>query len=160
MYSFDKNGCLTPYSGTHSDIESIYDQLVADFPASSSRGPLYHEWTKYNRLLRQVVGENFSQWINGSFVTKKRNPKDIDLVSFIPYQAYERNEEVLDKFWSDTWEAEGIDAYLVKVYPIDHDSYMYRTLPEARQWFNRYTATKAGADFVSYPKGFLSIIVV
>ena len=149
-----------PYQEQASTTDTIFHQLVEPFPASLSRATLFHEWGKYNRLLRSVIGEDFRQWINGSFVTQKTNPKDIDLVSFIPYRAYERHEAILDKFWSDAWEAEGIDAYIVKVYPEDHSNYEKRTRIEQEQWVRRYSATKPTRDFVTYPKGFLSITVL
>lgn len=141
-------------------MSRIFHELVNHFPTSSSRSILYHEWRKYNELLRSVVGENFRQWVNGSFVTQKTNPKDIDLVSFIPYRAYERQEVISDKFWTDTWEDEGIDAYIVKLYPADHPDYEKRTQVEQEQWIKRYSATKPTQDFVTYPKGFLSITVL
>ncbi len=160
MLQFDKRGHLTPYQEQVSDTDTIFRQLVDQFSVSMSRATLFHEWTKYNRLLRGVVGENFQQWINGSFVTQKVNPGDIDLVSFIPYLAYEKREAILDKFWSDTWETEGIDAYFIKLYPVSHPNYEKRTRVELNQWVERYTATKPTQDFVMHPKGFLSIIVL
>jgi hypothetical protein len=103
MLSFDTNGFIVPYAAVACTIDTLYDQFVSRFPISSTRATLFHEWTKYNRLLRREVGVDFEQWIDGSFISSKLNPKDIDVVSFIPFAAYDRHEAILDKFWSDTW---------------------------------------------------------
>ena len=157
MLNFDQHGFLYPHSGQSTDTANFYSQFVANFPTSRTRATLYHEWTKYNQLLRKEVGDSFEQWINGSFVTSKLNPKDIDVVSFIPAHLYERHEGVLDKFWSDTWEDEGVDAYIVRVYPPDDARFISATQIDYQQWARRYSSTKPDMNFVSHPKGFLTM---
>lgn len=55
-----------------------------------------------------------------SFVTLKENLKDIDVVTFLDWEVYEMKKKALEKFWGFNFEDQGIDAYIVAVYPSDH----------------------------------------
>lgn len=94
-----------------------------------------------------------------SFVTQKLNPKDIDIVSFIPFSIYDSHKAVLDNFWSDKWEKEGVDWYIVKFYPMYHTSYNRNTLLYYDEWLERYTKTKPIQGLRQFDKGFLIIEV-
>ncbi|GAB4042167.1 DUF6932 family protein [Spirosoma jeollabukense] len=109
MLTFNEQGLLTPADGISATIDELYAVFVTPFPESETRNRLFNEWIKYNRMLRQELGEDFIQWINGGFVTQKLNPKDIDIVSFIRADLYDFHMAVLDNFWSDMWEKEGLD---------------------------------------------------
>ena len=71
------------------------------------------------RLFSRRITPQFEQWINGSFVTTKENPNDIDFVTFIDSTIFKQNEAKLEEFWSFALEDEGLDAYIVKIYPTD-----------------------------------------
>lgn len=159
MPLFNEYGYLFPYEGQQIDLPTFQKQFVNELPASRTRATLYQGWIKYNELLRNQIGESFEQWINGSFITGKLNPNDIDIVSFIPSHRYDQHEAILDKFWSDNWENEGIDTYIVKVYRTDDPRFM-STKIDKQQWVKRFLRTKPNADFVSYPKGFLTMHIL
>ena len=58
----------------------------------------------------------------------------------------------MDNFWCLSLEDVGIDAYLVKEYPIDHPKYpAFKS--EQELWLDRY-----GYDRNGHPKGFIKII--
>ncbi len=155
MLIFDEYGLLTPAEGILATADTLYDTFVQPFTASETRERLFHEWTKYNRMLRHDLGEGFTQWVDGSFVTQKVNPKDIDVVSFIPSYLFRKFEKRLDYYWTDNWEREGIDAYLVQEYPATWPEFE-STLSLRRDWLDRYTKVKGN----NLSKGFLIIAVV
>ncbi|QMW03516.1 DUF6932 family protein [Spirosoma foliorum] len=157
VLSFTDNGLLTPNEAIEVTTSIFYERFVALFSNSSTRVQLFNEWLKYNKLLRSEIGQDFVQWIDGSFVTLKQNPKDIDLVSFIPYQLYNLHHHVLDNLWSDKWEREGLDAYFVTVYPENHPAFTHKTKQDREQWMTRYSLTKPDDTFVQHSKGFLTI---
>lgn len=159
MLTFNEQGLLTPADGISATIDELHAVFVAPFPESETRNRLFNEWKKYNRMLRQEIGERFTQWINGSFVTQKLNPKDIDLVIFIRADLYDLHGAVLDNFWSDKWEKEGLDSYIVKVYPTFHPSYDIYTVKYYDEWLERYTKTKPDEELRQFDKGFLIINV-
>jgi len=84
------------------------------FLDSASRSELYGNWVNYSEDLRDRLGTGFIQWLDGNFVTQKKNPNDLDLASFLPYELFHRHEEELEKFSSFSWEEEGLDAYLLR----------------------------------------------
>jgi hypothetical protein len=159
ILSFTENGFLIPNLAIEVTISVLYDQFVQSFPNSQTRIHLFNEWIKYNKLLRSEIGQDFVQWVDGSFVTLKQNPRDIDLVSFIPYQLYERHYHVLDNLWTDNWEKEGLDVYFVKVYPESHPAFDTETKRDWEQWTTHYSLTKPDNAFRQHPKGFLTILI-
>ncbi|MFD2574437.1 DUF6932 family protein [Spirosoma soli] len=156
MLTFNEFGLLTPAQGFTVTLNNLYDEFVRPFPASETRENLFREWAKYNQMLRQEIGVEFTQWVNGSFVTKKLNPKDVDVVSFIPSHLSRNFKKRLDYYWSDSWEREGIDAYLVEIFP--DDDYRYPDFRVAlTKWYQLYTRTKASGTPPDALKGFLII---
>ena len=144
MLNFTDSGLLTPREAIEVSRPIFYDQFVRAFSTSQTRARLFNEWINYNKLLRSEIGQDFFQWIDESFVTLKQNPKDIDLVSFIPHQLYERHHRVLDNLWTDNWEQKGI-------YPANHPAFDYETKRDWEQWMplNRM--------ITQHPKGFLTL---
>lgn len=77
---FVQNGNLEP--GIHSyNIEEFETQFIKEFSNSSTRKNIYNNfriWVKYliNELKPRYI------WLDGSFLTEKLNPNDLDLVIF------------------------------------------------------------------------------
>lgn len=80
----------------------------------------------------------------------------IDIVSFIPSAIFRKFEKRLDYYWSDNWEKEGIDAYLVEV--IDEDQPRFNEyIAYLHSWQKLYSNTKRQGDNSLAPKGFLIV---
>lgn len=154
--TFNEHGLLMPAEGIPATIDEFYHAFVQPFTASETRERLFGEWINYNRMLRQELSESFTQWVDGSFVTQKLNPKDIDIVSFIPSYLFRKFEKRLDYYWTDNWEREGIDAYLVEQCTI-HDSLIAKFRIQLENWQKLYTSTKAVDEPARASKGFLII---
>ena len=98
------------------------------------------------------------QWINGSFVSKKKNPKDIDIVNLIDYRVVEEKEPLIRReFLRDTvpkiyW----IDAYLVILYPENHKLHSW-TQSDLLYWNEWFTKSRMGRQEKRYPKGYIEI---
>jgi hypothetical protein len=108
---FTEHGYLTLIDGIETDLSGFKQTFVDYFPLSEKRQFLFHNYLEYLRLFSRKITPHFEQWINGSFVTKKENPNDIDFVTFIDARIFERNEAKLEEFWSFSLEDEGLDAY-------------------------------------------------
>lgn len=78
---FDEHGVLP--DGVHKcDEKGFKQRFVDEFPASETRPRLRQGF----RALREEVvkhGPPGVQWVDGSFVTTKLNPGDIDIVTFM-----------------------------------------------------------------------------
>jgi len=155
--SFDKYGHLIPYDVIEIDFSTLEKTFVHNFPNSSTRKILFNNYERFIYRFQDEVFPFFEQWINGSFVTMKENPKDIDIVTFLDYQVYEkRGEATLDKFWTFSLEDDGIDSYIVKEYPENHQKYL-DFLELKNQWLNTYNHSNPKKGKEILPKGFLKI---
>lgn len=84
LAEFNEDGLLP--EGIHTcDEETFYDRFVEKFPESTTRKLIAEGFL---RLRHEVAehGIDAKQWIDGSYVTIKQNPGDIDIVSFIDYE--------------------------------------------------------------------------
>ena len=153
--NFDENGNLYPYESIEVDLDTLERYFVTAFPNSQTRKRLFENYLRYIYRFQDEVFPFFEQYINGSFVTKKENPKDIDIVTFLDFEVYQKREKsnTLDKFWSFSLEDEGIDAYLVEDFPENHPEFMVTKLSKIR-WVELYSSDKPKI----HKKGFLKII--
>lgn len=156
VINFGDNGFIKPYEVISCDIPTLEKYFVDAFPNSKTRYQLYINYRKYTEDLKSRVSQELVQWINGSFISKKQNPNDIDLVTFIPYKLYEVRESYLENFWTFNREDEGLDSYLVKWYPEEHHL-NHRTREQMSEWQKTYRFTKPNNDDVKFPKGFLQL---
>jgi hypothetical protein len=80
MLNFDERGNLKPYECIHSSVDELKDYFVTAIK-SETRISNFEKYLKYSADLKQLSGgKSLKQWINGSFVTMKPDPDDIDLV--------------------------------------------------------------------------------
>jgi hypothetical protein len=155
MLNLSEDGFLSP--GRHRcQIDDFWELCVKSFAGNSHRQQLFQEWKLYNdRLQRIVESHRLTQWIDGSFVTNKLAPNDIDFVTFIPHHLYEPQKDGLIEFYSTvSLYTNGLDAYICPVYPTEHANYQltrhYRTI-----WMKRFKNIKN----TSGEKGFLELIL-
>src|SRR5882672_9355444 len=121
MLEFNTQGLLTPASIIKSSPGELEEYFVIDSP-ENVRKDLYGQYIKYNSDLKEVCGNvEFTQWLDGSFVTKKPKPADIDLVTFIQLEVAETRERELKQFiYPASLANYQIDGYIVVVYPENH----------------------------------------
>lgn len=151
--TFDENGYLNPYAPIEVDLETFKTVFVDNFPNSTRRSILFDNYLKFLYSFQDEIFTFFEQWIDGSFVTMKENPKDIDVVTFLHTDVWSRRNSIqLDKFWSFSLEDQFIDSYLVEEFPKNHPNYGVLEL-EKSNWSNRYLTDRA-----KQPKGFLKLI--
>lgn len=156
---FTSEGYLSPIGKITTDLSSFEQVFVTAFPTSTTRPRLWANHLWYIQHFRQEVSHDFVQWLDGSFVTLKENPNDIDLVTCIDYKIFEPMEEQkrLEEFWSYNLEDKGLDSYLLGVYPEGHPEYpMYEY--NARNWHIRYTNAKTSKKPIENVKGYIEII--
>lgn len=67
-------------TGVHAaTLSEIEDGLVAAFPDSQRRPALFQGWSMYRSWLLSLVDGQARVFINGSFVTSRLEPSDIDM---------------------------------------------------------------------------------
>lgn len=153
MIEFDENGFLKPYDIIETDLATIEKIFVEDVPLSSTRKAIFESYLSYNEELRKIIPAGFMQWIDGSFVTKKRNPKDIDIVTFVDFEVYNANEKQIDELRRTRQTTNRIiDGYFVKVYSENHKNRNWYDI-DRMQWIFTFNQVKNS----KLSKGFLQI---
>ncbi|WP_266362937.1 DUF6932 family protein [Tellurirhabdus rosea] len=149
---FDEYGHLLPYEPILADLETFEQEFVAAFPASASRRELFLHYCAYVQELKQWLPGGFTQWIDGSFVTRKLNPKDIDVVTFVPYNQYTQHEPIINELRQQRISRKKqIDGYFVKTFPENHRLHHLYVLDRA-DWLFQFSGTRDNRN-----KGFIVI---
>ena len=155
MLQFDNNGRLYPYEIIETDSETIEKVFVEEIAFSTSRRTIFENLKEYNQLLKEIIGSDCKQWIDGSFVTLKRNPKDVDVITWIDFEEYERHEKQLEKL--KQWRFDKlkmIDGYFIKTYPPQHKRYKFYEY-DCQEWAFVFHKVRQSKTL----KGFLQITI-
>ena len=93
------------------------------------------------------------QWIDGSFITNKLQPGDIDIVTFIPFASYEPIvDELIDWYSTFSLYDRGLDAYICPVYPSDYLE--YNLFLDRKQYWQKLFSSRKNENG---EKGFLEL---
>lgn len=85
MLVFNHSGLLVPDTLIPSTFEELKEEFVKK-NFTEKRQQIFNNYEKYNINFKNNCNLNeLHQWVNGSFVSKKTNPGDIDLVTFLDF---------------------------------------------------------------------------
>lgn len=113
MLQFNTNGLLVP---AHNILIPLTEFETA-FVFNQHRYNLYEEYLSYITDLQKISIHSFIQWIDGSFVTMHKHPKDIDIVTFVEEKYYLLYMGACMDLKS---KYKYLDCYYVQVYPKNH----------------------------------------
>lgn len=131
-------------------LEQVRELCVTKIPLSTTREPIM---IGLERLIRELEsrGVNTSVWINGSFVTKKINPEDVDVVLCTDGRVFDEGTDeqraILHTVNANLKEALRCDSYLFLEYPQGHPLY------EEGQRLKEYWRRQFGTSRSGEPKG-------
>ena len=157
--NFDLRGNLKPYDKIELDYDQFRDFFIDKFELSETRLEIFENYKRYIKDFQHEITPSFTQWINGSFVSNKMNPRDIDFVTLIDFKIYEENEKLIEsKFrkYGAKNHYERIDAYCVKIYPEDHKKSSISKY-DLVYWRNWFSETKKNRAKKKFPKGFIEL---
>lgn len=143
--------------GLHSMLPEQMRQLcVTKFPLSTAREPIM---IGLERLIGELASRSVSTdvWVDGSFVTEKINPADVDVVLCTDGRVYDEGTDqqraLLHTVNANLKEDLGCDSYLFLEYPQGHPLYEEgRRLRE--YWLRQFGVSRSGE-----PKGIAVIEV-
>ncbi|MFN3848200.1 MAG: DUF6932 family protein [Spirosomataceae bacterium] len=150
MLEFDEFGFLKPYDV----IKISKEELSNNFVWNQKRTSLYQEFLHFLGEISKLQLKDTYFWINGSFVTKKEDPNDIDIVVFI---GAEQNEKFQKELRNLRNEFKLLDLYFVRIYPENHPlRYIYEM--DKDEWIFQFSFTRKNIKTGRrYPKGFLEL---
>ncbi len=156
--SFDIRGSLKPYERIRLTLEEFEDYFVNQFEEDSSRHVIFERYKNYLNDFQKEVTTNFIQWINGSFVTTKKNPRDIDFVNLIDYEIFAAKESLIYRkfIYPNAKSNYQVDAYGVRVYPKAH-SFYEASRGDLLYWEDWFGFTKLNRAKKRLPKGYIEI---
>lgn len=157
-FLYDIRGFLRPYQIIQADLPTIKSNFVDSFEETSTRQQLYQGLLTYNQDLSNLL-ENppYSQWLNGSFISTKINPRDIDLVTLLDHELIKQHESDLKPFLSQSSRPfYGIDAYIIRIYPEKHPLFS-RTQSDLAYWAHWFSRTRRNRKKQTFSKGFIEI---
>lgn len=156
--NFDVRGYLKPYDIVELTLADFEEGFVKSFSPDSSRHQLFDQYKLYLKDLQTVINAPFYQWIDGSYVTTKYNPRDIDIVTMIPHQEFEAKEGILRHKFSgrNARNIYEVDAYLVAEYPENHVKHSF-TRSDLLYWYSLFHKTRVNRAKKQYQKGFIQI---
>jgi len=159
MLRFDENGHLLPYEVIDITLSEFQRVFVDAFPKSDTRRWLFNNYLDWVFDFQRDVFPYFTHWVNGSFVTQKLDPRDIDFVTFLDGRVYDIKEKrgELDRFWSFSNEDKGLDAYILPEFLPDNPKFEnfehYKN-----DWLIRYSWARKGDALMNKQKGFVQLI--
>ena len=155
---FDIRGYLIPTEVIKLEFDEFKKYFVYSFDEKSRRHKIFKNYTDYLGEFKSEISPKFKQWVNGSFVTNKFNPRDIDLVTLLDYEVAENKINLLnDKFKNNFSLREfRIDAYLVKIYPESHKDYK-TTVSDLGYWRSQFGSSRKNRAGKKFQKGFIEL---
>lgn len=155
---FDRRGFLTPPSPLEGELRFLEEIFVEDMPDVDTRRKLFKGYLSFLNNLKSAINAPFEQWINESFISKKRIPQDIDVVSFIDHEIVDASSQIFKNLSGDTSLAiYGVDSNIVKLYPETHNHHIF-TESDRLYWYHLFTNTARNSRGKRYHKGFIKIV--
>ncbi|CAM4408616.1 hypothetical protein SAMN06265348_11755 [Pedobacter westerhofensis] len=158
MLEINSRGYLVPHTNIPATLSDLELQF-ANIPDEPIRRSLFEKYIVYSDELKATLsGHLIIQWIDGSYVTQKKYPNDIDLVSIVDGELIDSIGDKINNFkYPFSLTKYGVDAYIVKIYSEDNRKYPL-FLGDRFYWMNNFIKSRRNKYGHQWPKGFLEII--
>ena len=156
--TFDSRGHLYPHSLIELELADFQNHFFNNFPQSDTRQKIFESYMDYIHDFQREITPSFKMWINGSYVTKKLNPRDIDFVVFIPHNIYTVHEQLIEAKYKTAGAARNfsVDAYSVVLFPENHRNFVF-TQTDTAYWRSWFGETARNRNNQRFKKGFVEI---
>ena len=156
--NFNMRGNLIPSELIKCELDDFYMFFLHNFPESKTRKMILDSFTSFLDKFQKLFNTNIDAWIDGSFVTKKLDPKDIDVVFFIDYELLENEKSKLIQDFHQLVNnhIEYVDAYLVIKFDENHPNYaLYKA--DYAEWYHLFSKTRPTRSGVRFSKGIIHL---
>jgi len=156
--NFDIRGNLKPYEVIKVTKEIFRAHFVDSFVDEEIRLELFLKYERYMSDLALLLSQDFYQWVDGSFVTNKRKPNDIDIVTIISHIDFEANKKLLEQNYTSLGARlnYNVDAYIIINYPKNHKKAFFTT-SDLLYWRNLFGKTKVNRAKKQFEKGIIPL---
>jgi len=149
-------GCLPSPPALHeATADEVRATFVDGFPASQTRPAIWHAHEDHPTAWKPLLGARArEQWLNGSFVTGKTDPGDLDFATFVPLDEVNalasEQRNALDRLFSGAIRKWGgwLHAFMI---PVAREGTPEATMATAQrvvllQLFSRARPTEGGCE--------------
>ncbi len=109
-------------------ITITLSEFEETFCYNARRKRIFENYTIFIEKLNGLGLTHFYQYIDGSFVTTKHYPKDIDFVTFVDFEFFHQNITQMIDFKNE-W----LDCFFAPIYPQNH-AFNFRNDLEHFEW--------------------------
>jgi hypothetical protein len=146
------------HSATQDEVE---EALVDKFPRSLTRRRVFNGWCAFRTQVRQLVQVDH-EYIDGSFVTGRLNPKDVDVSLWIRADTMNAldtgRQSALSQLLKDAKALYHSDAYVVPHCSSGHSLYrVYQTQLWTKQYWRMYKNVR-GIVVPGAEKGYIEVV--
>ena len=155
--SFNSRGFIKPYTKIESSVFEIEEVFVGPFPHSETRQLIFDNYLNYLDEFQRLITFNFTHWLDGSFMSKKIDPNDLDFVAFIDYRIYEQKEEQIFRI-VEKYGYLKLDNFVSQIFPINHPR--HAEMEHFQQyWTDLFSSSRRDPETnIQLPRGFIEII--
>ena len=146
-FLFDSNGYLIL-----TDEPVLADRTSVEYHFGSSSVLRWDLWNSVEKLLEMLSVYSVpvvKVWLDGSFISQKPDPNDVDIVIFISYWTFRNSREMLDKL-SDSFIY--LDVKWIPISDMTDDLSLAIDALERMKWFVLFSSDRNGL-----PKGFINL---
>lgn len=152
---FDEHGFIKPYKVIELTLSKFGEIFIKNMPETAHRERIFQRLLEYNLLVEKQIGKIQFQYLNGSFTTLKNKPKDIDVVSFISYTDFLRNEELISTISEAHFDDPDLDVFIVPLSFSGAPLFIQADL--LHRYYLDLFSNYRKADNKVYPKGLIKI---
>jgi hypothetical protein len=137
--------------------DEVEAEFVGAFPASQARRPLFDAWSTLSEAIERVVPLE-TQWVDGSFISSKIEPGDIDVVSHLDGPSMDELDNPAQMLLYSlvagplSKQLFGCDSYWLAVYPEGHPA--RPVYDQALEYWDQ----QFGSDREGAPKGYIEVV--
>ena len=155
---FDARGNSYPPRLIEMSYVDFEQHFVQNMQASETRQRLCANFNDFIHNFQEKISPVFKIWVDGSFISTKLNPRDIDAVFQLDYKICERQQSVLDSVWFTKAQKFrlGLDLYYSIEYPKTHKRHFISHLNHL-YWTDVYGHTRKDNEENNYKKGFIEL---
>jgi hypothetical protein len=140
---------------TWGDFESYF---VTNQSFSSTRKSIFEEFELFLSAVRELWPKPFVLWVNGSFISQKSNPNDIDVLVEIAYSDNEVEivalQQMIRRYRTERQIL--VDCYALVAYPKGHDLHSWYQ-SDYVYWLNQWGFTRPNRQKQKFRKGILRL---
>ena len=96
-FRFDIRGYLQPAERILTTVDELKGSFVDAFEESETREQIFEQYLIFNEAFGREITPNFTQWLDGSFVSNKNNPNDLDILILLNATDFIPNKILIDQ---------------------------------------------------------------